>query len=172
MMLAGQFPATELDQFLRCPKCLNKGIEILRELIAHLKPSRPENRLEDVRTLSFITMDVGESSAKYMQRLRALSHLFSGLNIKSLMPLFALMGINHTQFGGIVSIFAAGDPIIVNADLTTLETLLTAKVVRGRTVGFDGVPPNGSANQVGRNKKTTPAKNPTPASSLTPISST
>ena len=112
-----------------------------------------------------MTMDTGKSLAKYVKRLCALSNRLTGLNVDALMRLFAMMEINHLWYGGIVSQFAPRDPPIFNADLTSLEMLMTAEVVRRKAIGLNGEPSNDSANRFRRDKKPIPAKTPAPASS-------
>ena len=96
-----RLPAAQLNQFLSRPEYVNRGFEMLHHLILHLNPSRPEHRLNDVRSLAAINMSSTETTSSYMLRIRTISNRLPGIQIDTLFPLFTIMGLDNERFGGI-----------------------------------------------------------------------
>ena len=93
------------------------------------------------------------------------------------MPLFALLGLDHNRFGGIINRFTSGDPTVVNADLNGIADLINIEATRCTIMGdSDGVQHVPSANRAqGNNTNNTNNNNnntnnerpsPSPASIL------
>ena len=76
---------------------------MIHHLIFQLIPSRPEHQLNDVWSLAAIAMSSTETISSYMLRIRTISNRLAGIQVDTLLPLFAIMGLDNKIFGGIIS---------------------------------------------------------------------
>ena len=77
-----------------------------------------------------------------MLRIRTISNRLASIQVDTLIPLFAIMGLRNERFGGIISRLTSGDPFVVSADLHVIERLMDTKTLCGGTCGVtDGAPP-------------------------------
>ena len=63
-----------------------------------------------------------------------------GTVLAKIMPLFALIGMDHTKYDGLLSRFTSGDPAIVTADLSQLEAKMTEEDSRKEAMGMTSTP--------------------------------
>ena len=97
---------------------------MLHTLVDHIQSSRPENCLEDVRKLASIDMGPSQTPSDYMFHLRTLTNRLGNITLEPLMPIFALIGLDHNRFGGIINRFTSGHPIVFNAGRNGIEDLM------------------------------------------------
>ena len=114
----------QLSPYLNNNKYTGDGIAMIASLVEKISPSRPENRLQDVRDLSSLEQGSQESTSSYMSRVRGFATRLQGVTIDDLMPLFTLIGMNHDQYSGLLARFTSGEPAIVNATTSDLERLV------------------------------------------------
>ena len=77
-----------------------------------------------MQKLASIDMGPSQTPSNYIFHLRTLTNRLGNVNLNSMMPIFALLGLDHTRFGGIVGRFTFEDPLVVNADLNGIEDLM------------------------------------------------
>ena len=65
----------------------------------------------------------------------------------SVMPLFAILGMDHSKYDGLLSRFTSGDASVISADLPTLEILMAGEDRRKAALGITPAPAP-SANRV------------------------
>ena len=155
--------AKHLHRFLNNPKFTNNGFEMLDDFIGTIHPSRPENRLSNVRLLGALEQRSQENTAAYFERVRGFAQRLKGVTIDTLMPLFALNGMYQSLYNGTLSRFTSGDPTLISADLTALEDIMTQEVSIKRELGI--VSQAGSASRAqGQGTRPPPADAvPTPS---------
>ena len=64
----------------------------------------------------------------------------------SVMPMFAILGMDHSKYDGLLSRFISGDTSVVSADLPTLELLMLGEDRRKAALGIANSPSH-SANR-------------------------
>ena len=67
--------------------------------------------------------------------------------MESVMPFFAILGMDHSKYDGLLSRFTSGDTSIVLADLPTLKILMAGEDCRNLALGIT-LAPAPSANRV------------------------
>ena len=131
-------PASECHQFLNNPVYVNNGIGMLASFVDYLNPSNPEHRLHDIREVSRLDQGPRESAATYLSRVRGFANRLSGsgVTMDSVMPMFAILGMDHSKYDGLLSRFTSGDTSVVSADLPTLELLMLGEDRRKAALGI------------------------------------
>ena len=126
----------QLSPFLNNPRLANDGIAMSASLVETINPSRPEHRLQDVRELSSLEQGSQESTAAFMSRVRGYASRLSTITIDELMPLIALIGMNHEAYSGLIARFTGGEPAVVNASVEDLERLVLEEDSRRLAMGI------------------------------------
>ena len=125
-MLAA-LPSSECHQFLNNTAYVNNGFGMLATFIDYLDPSNPEHRLHDIREVSRLDQGAKESTTTYLSRVRGFVNCLQGVTMDSVMPLFAILGMDHSKYDGLLSRFTSGDASVVLADIPTLEILMAGE---------------------------------------------
>ena len=133
-------PTAECHQFLNNPAYVDNGFGMLYTFIDYLNPSNPEHRLNDIREVSRLDQGAGESTATYLSRVRGFANRLAGVSMDSVMPLFAILGMDHSKYDGLLSRFTSGDASVVTADLPALELLMLGEDRRKEAMGITPVP--------------------------------
>ena len=133
-------PPAKCHQFLNNPTYVNNGFGMLSAFIDYLNPSNPEHRLHDIREVSRLDQGANESTATYLSRVRGFANRLAGVSMDSVMPLFAILGMDHSKYDGLLSRFTSGDASVVGADLPTLEHLMMGEDRRKEAMGITSAP--------------------------------
>ena len=96
-----------------------------------------------------------------MARVCSYINRLHGVTIGKLMPLFAMVSMDESWFGGILQRYSAGEPAVVSADLTKLEELMEDETIRRRAINLDGADVQARANRARGNTRG-PAPSPAP----------
>jgi hypothetical protein len=137
----------QLSPYLNNNRYTGDGIAMVASLIEKISPSRPENRLQDVRDLSSLEQGSQESTFSYMSRVRGFATRLKGVTIDDIVPLFTLIGMNHDQYSGLLDRFTSGEPAIVNATTSDLERLMLEEDSCRRAMGIQPMSGQSSANR-------------------------
>ena len=62
-------------------------------------------------------MSSTETTSSYILKTRTISNRLAGLQIDTLLPLFAIKGLDPARFDGTISHFTSGELLVVNTDL-------------------------------------------------------
>ena len=111
-------------QFLHHPQYVDNDILVLFHLLDRLNPSRPEHRLTDICNLVSLTQGSHEETVEYMARVRGFDARLNKVTLGEVMNIFFLLGMTDNKYDGIMSCYAAGDSVVVTANLTTLKRLM------------------------------------------------
>ena len=78
-----------------------------------------------------------------------------GVKIDRIIPLFAILSLDHERYPVVKSRYLAGDTALVNCDLFQLSGLLSSKETRQRALGLTNIHPSTTiANRVSNTKIT------------------
>ena len=87
-------------------------------------------------------MRLGESSIKYMPRVRGISQRMQDVTIDQIIPLLAIASLDRERYPGVESCYLAGDTALVNCDLLQLSGLLSSEETSQRALGIPTIPPS------------------------------
>ena len=118
-----------LSQFLNNPAYANNDIGMLATFVDYLNPSNLEHRLNDICEVSRLEQGANESTATYLSCVRGFANRLAGVSMESVMLLFAILGMDHSKYDGLLSRFTSGDTSVVSADLPALELLIWGRSV-------------------------------------------
>ena len=113
---------------------------MLHDLKEQLNPSKPELWLTDIRKVSQLKQQVNKSAEAYMARVRHLANRLGYMPVAEVMPLFALLGMDHSKYNGLLARFTSGNPSIVTANMSQLETKMTDEDSRKMAMGISPTP--------------------------------
>ncbi len=86
--------------------------------------------------------------SSYMARVRGFEGRLHGVTIDDIMPMFAILGMHHDQYSGLLARYTSGEPAIVNATIAEIERLMLDGDSRRRAMGIDPTLNTASANRV------------------------
>ena len=135
-------PKATMSQFLDKPIYLDNGIKMLHDLCDQLNPSKPEHRLADIRKLTQLEQGVNESADDFMARARHISTRLGSITMAEVLPLFALLGMDHQKYDGLLLRYTSGNPSIIAADLPQLERQMKDEDARKEAMGITIPPPS------------------------------
>ena len=98
-------------------------------LLARLNPSSSENLPLAISDLTRLEMRLGKSRIEYMSRVREISQRVQGITIERVIPIFAIVIIDHDHYPGVNILYLAGDDALVNRDLIKLGGLLSIEEI-------------------------------------------
>ena len=109
---------------------------MLHHLLDCLNPSRPEHRLADTCHLVGLTQGPTEGTAECMAWVRGFDARLNKLVMGEVINTVCLLGMIDHRYDGILSGYAAGDIVVVTADLTQLESLMMGEDERNKILGL------------------------------------
>ena len=115
--------------FLNEPRFALDRISIISSLLACLNPSSSEKLPLAISDLTRLEMRLGKSRIEYMSRVRGISQRMQGITIERVIPLFAIVIIDHDRYPGVNILYLAGDDALVNRDLIQLGGLLSSEEI-------------------------------------------
>ena len=78
----------------------------------------------DTQNLVSLTQGSTANTAEYMDRVRGFDVRLDKLTLGEVINIFCLLAMTDNRYNGILSYYAAGDTVVVTANLTTLESLM------------------------------------------------
>ena len=108
-------------------------------------------------------MGLGKSNIDYMLRVQGISQRMHSIIMYSIIPLFAIVSLDHDCYPGVKIHNLAGDATLVNFRLLDLSGVLSSEDTRQQYLGLPIFPPPTAANRVSNTPmKTPPTGRPTP----------
>ena len=111
------------------PRFVSDGIAMISLLLARLNPSSSENLPLAISDLTRLDMRLGESRIEYMSRVRGISQRVQGITMERVIPIFAIVIIDHDRYPGVNIRYLAGDDTLVNRDLIKIGGLLSSEEI-------------------------------------------
>ena len=81
---------------------------MFRDLEDQLNLLKPEHWLNGIRKASQLEQKADKSAEDYTARVWHLTNCLSTVPVANGMPLFALLGMDHSKYGGLLSRFTSG----------------------------------------------------------------
>ena len=91
-----------MSQFLDKSIYLDNVIKMLHDLCNQRNPSKPEHRLASIRKLTQLEQGVNESADDFMAHACHISTRLGGITLAEVLPLFALLGMDHQKYDGLL----------------------------------------------------------------------
>jgi hypothetical protein len=144
----------------------NDGFLMLKHLVQYLQPDSHQNKFLNMLELANLTRGDNESEASLISRAKGIDNVLAGVSIADCMPLKILSCLNES-YPGLIARYCQGDPAVVNATVSQLESLMAAE--REAQRAFPNLYPPASANRARSTTtpSTSPAANSAP-STMTP----
>ena len=119
-------------------------------------------------------MGLGKSNIDYMLRVRGISQRMHSIIMYSIIPLFAIVSLDHDCYPGVKIHNLAGDATLVNFRLLDLSGVLSSEDTRQQSVCLTSSTPPTTANRVSNTPTQPPPtgrQTPRPTQPLTQTSS-
>jgi len=100
---------------------------MFRDLEDQLNLLKPEHWLNGIRKASQLEQKADKSAEDCTAQVWHLTNRLSTVPVANGMTLFAILGMDHSKYGGLLSRFTSGssDPAIITASLSQLEAKMT-----------------------------------------------
>ena len=107
-----------------------------------------------------------------MLRVRGTAQRTQGITIDGIIPLFAIVSLDHERYPGVKIRYLTGDNALVNCNPLQLSGLLSSEETRQRALGLPNIPPyNTIDNHVSNTKNIPQNERPAPQTHQPPTKS-
>ena len=149
-------PHTVSPMFLNDTRFTSDGISMLLHLLTHLNPLYSEKLLLAISEITCLEIGLGVTSINYMSRVRGVSQRLRGFLMEKIIPLFAIVSLDHDRYPGVNSRYLVGYPALVNYNLLGISSLLSTEENRHQSLGLPSSTPSATTNRASNNQTQPP----------------